>query len=92
MAGLQVVLSGARVAVEKAVEIAKEMGAKRAMLLPVSAPFHCAMMKPAAEAMAMARPIPRAIRATSSIACPTRFYHAFTSPWASFPARMRPVA
>ena len=48
----QVVISGAKAAVEKAVEIAKEMGAKRAMLLPVSAPFHCALMQPAAEVMA----------------------------------------
>lgn len=47
----QVVISGARAAVERAVEIAKEKGAKRAMLLPVSAPFHCALMQPAAEAM-----------------------------------------
>lgn len=50
----QVVLSGHRGAVEKAVEIAKARGAKRAMLLPVSAPFHCALMQPAAEAMAEA--------------------------------------
>jgi [acyl-carrier-protein] S-malonyltransferase len=48
----QVVVSGARVAVERAAEIAKGKGARRAMLLPVSAPFHCALMQPAAEAMA----------------------------------------
>jgi [acyl-carrier-protein] S-malonyltransferase len=48
----QVVVSGHRVAVERAVEIAKAHGAKRALLLPVSAPFHCALMQPAAEAMA----------------------------------------
>jgi len=47
----QVVISGARGAIERAVAIAKEYGAKRAMLLPVSAPFHCPLMKPAAEAM-----------------------------------------
>jgi [acyl-carrier-protein] S-malonyltransferase len=47
----QVVVSGARAAVERAVEIAKRRGAKRAVLLPVSAPFHCALMAPAAEAM-----------------------------------------
>ncbi|HWI77353.1 MAG TPA: ACP S-malonyltransferase [Sphingomicrobium sp.] len=47
----QVVLSGAKAAIERAVEIAKEMGAKRAVLLPVSAPFHCPLMQPAAEAM-----------------------------------------
>ena len=49
--GGQVVLSGARAGVEKAMEIAKERGVKRAVLLPVSAPFHCALMQPAAEAM-----------------------------------------
>jgi [acyl-carrier-protein] S-malonyltransferase len=47
----QVVISGARAAIERAVAIAKEYGAKRAMLLPVSAPFHCPLMQPAAEAM-----------------------------------------
>jgi (acyl-carrier-protein) S-malonyltransferase len=47
----QVVVSGAKAAVEKAVELAAARGAKRAVLLPVSAPFHCAMMAPAAEAM-----------------------------------------
>ncbi|MFO7920620.1 MAG: ACP S-malonyltransferase [Nioella sp.] len=50
----QVVVSGHRAAVERAVEIAKTRGAKRAMLLPVSAPFHCALMQPAADAMAKA--------------------------------------
>jgi [acyl-carrier-protein] S-malonyltransferase len=50
----QVVVSGSRAAVERAVEIAKGKGAKRALLLPVSAPFHCALMKPAADAMAAA--------------------------------------
>lgn len=50
----QVVVSGAKAAVERAAEIAKEKGAKRAMLLPVSAPFHCALMQPAADAMAEA--------------------------------------
>ena len=47
----QVVLSGHKGAIDRAVEIAKEMGAKRAVLLPVSAPFHCPLMQPAAEAM-----------------------------------------
>ncbi|MEM1275165.1 MAG: ACP S-malonyltransferase [Pseudomonadota bacterium] len=47
----QVVVSGHRAAVERAVEIAKTKGAKRAMLLPVSAPFHCSLMQPAAERM-----------------------------------------
>ncbi|SFS07862.1 ACP S-malonyltransferase [Yoonia litorea] len=50
----QVVVSGSRVAVERAVDIAKEKGAKRALLLPVSAPFHCALMAPAAAVMAEA--------------------------------------
>jgi [acyl-carrier-protein] S-malonyltransferase len=52
--GGQVVVSGDKAAVERAVEIAKAKGAKRAMLLPVSAPFHCALMQPAAEVMARA--------------------------------------
>jgi [acyl-carrier-protein] S-malonyltransferase len=49
--GGQVVISGHRQAVERAVEIARARGVKRAMLLPVSAPFHCALMGPAADAM-----------------------------------------
>jgi [acyl-carrier-protein] S-malonyltransferase len=52
--GGQVVVSGNKSAVERAVEIAKGKGARRAMLLPVSAPFHCALMQPAADAMAEA--------------------------------------
>ncbi|MBL8907530.1 MAG: ACP S-malonyltransferase [Rhizobiales bacterium] len=50
----QVVISGHRAAVERAIELAKAKGAKRAVMLPVSAPFHCALMKPAADAMAAA--------------------------------------
>ena len=50
----QVVVSGHKAAVERALDIAKAKGAKRAILLPVSAPFHCALMQPAAEAMAEA--------------------------------------
>jgi [acyl-carrier-protein] S-malonyltransferase len=50
----QVVVSGHRAAVERAVAIAKEKGARRATMLSVSAPFHCALMQPAAEAMAAA--------------------------------------
>ena len=50
----QVVISGSKAAVDRACEIAKAKGAKRAILLPVSAPFHCALMKPAADAMARA--------------------------------------
>ena len=52
--GGQVVISGHKAAVERAIEIAKGKGVKRAMLLPVSAPFHCALMAPAAAAMAQA--------------------------------------
>jgi [acyl-carrier-protein] S-malonyltransferase len=52
--GGQVVLSGEKSAVERAVEIAKTRGAKRAMMLPVSAPFHCPLMQPAADVMAEA--------------------------------------
>jgi [acyl-carrier-protein] S-malonyltransferase len=50
----QVVISGSKAAVDRACEIAKVKGAKRAILLPVSAPFHCALMQPAADAMAEA--------------------------------------
>ena len=52
--GGQVVISGHKAAVERAVEVAKAKGVRRAMLLPVSAPFHCALMAPAADAMAEA--------------------------------------
>jgi [acyl-carrier-protein] S-malonyltransferase len=47
----QVVISGHKGAIDRVIEIAKEMGAKRALPLPVSAPFHCPLMRPAAEAM-----------------------------------------
>ena len=50
----QIVVSGAKVAVDRAVEMAAEFGARRAVLLPVSAPFHCALMQPAADVMAEA--------------------------------------
>jgi len=50
----QVVISGSKAAVERALPLAKEMGAKRAILLPVSAPFHCSLMQPAADVMAEA--------------------------------------
>lgn len=50
----QVVLSGHKAAIERAIEIAKGKGGRRSILLPVSAPFHCALMQPAAEAMAEA--------------------------------------
>ena len=50
----QVVISGHKAAVDRACELAKAKGAKRAILLPVSAPFHCALMQPAADTMAEA--------------------------------------
>ncbi len=50
----QVVISGSKAAIDRALEIAKARGAKRAILLAVSAPFHCALMQPAADAMARA--------------------------------------
>ena len=50
----QVVLSGATLAVAAAVQLASERGVRRAIMLPVSAPFHCSMMQPAAERMAVA--------------------------------------
>jgi [acyl-carrier-protein] S-malonyltransferase len=50
----QVVISGHRGAIERAIALAKEMGAKRGILLPVSAPFHCPLMQPAADAMEQA--------------------------------------
>lgn len=50
----QVVVSGHKAAVERAIALAAEKGAKRGVLLPVSAPFHCALMRPAADAMAEA--------------------------------------
>jgi [acyl-carrier-protein] S-malonyltransferase len=49
--GGQVVVSGHKEAVERAIEVAKSKGCKRGMMLPVSAPFHCALMQPAADAM-----------------------------------------
>ena len=50
----QVVISGHKNAVDQTIELAKDAGAKRAVLLPVSAPFHCSLMQPAAEIMAKA--------------------------------------
>jgi [acyl-carrier-protein] S-malonyltransferase len=60
----QVVLSGHREAIERAVALVKDHGIKRGVLLPVSAPFHCDLMKPAADAMAEAlgRTPPQAFR------------------------------
>lgn len=73
----QVVLSGEKSAVERAVAVAKARGVKRALMLPVSAPFHCPLMQPAAEAMAEAlskitvRP-PRVPLVANVLARPTR--------------------
>lgn len=50
----QVVISGHKNAVDQTIELAKDAGAKRAVLLPVSAPFHCSLMQPAADIMAKA--------------------------------------
>ena len=67
--GGQIVISGHRAAVERAVEIAKARGIRRAMLLPVSAPFHCALMAPAAAVMDEAlRASPPAVPAVPLIA------------------------
>ena len=63
--GGQVVLSGAKAAVERAVELAKARGVKRAMMLPVSAPFHCPLMQPAADEMAEALAMCRRVRSKS---------------------------
>ena len=52
--GGQIVISGAKAAIDRAVDLAKAKGARRAILLPVSAPFHCALMAPAAKVMAAA--------------------------------------
>jgi [acyl-carrier-protein] S-malonyltransferase len=52
--GGQVVISGSKLAVDRAIDISKAKGVRRAIPLPVSAPFHCALMKPAAEVMAAA--------------------------------------
>ncbi|HRJ70312.1 MAG TPA: ACP S-malonyltransferase, partial [Beijerinckiaceae bacterium] len=52
--GGQVVISGTKAAIDRAIALAPSKGIRRAMPLPVSAPFHCALMQPAAEAMAEA--------------------------------------
>ena len=67
----QVVLSGHKAAVERAIALASERGIKRSILLPVSAPFHCALMKPAAdemaEALAEARILPPAVPLVANV-------------------------
>src|SRR3546814_7243811 len=63
----QVAISGAKGAIERAVAMAKDHGAKRALLLPVSAPFHCPLMQPAADAMAEALAKARSEEHTSEL-------------------------
>jgi [acyl-carrier-protein] S-malonyltransferase len=69
--GGQIVISGHRAAIERAIEIAKARGTRRVMLLPVSAPFHCALMSPAADAMAEALdktpPLPPAVPVVANV-------------------------
>jgi [acyl-carrier-protein] S-malonyltransferase len=76
----QVVLSGHVAAIARAVELAKEYGCKRAVLLPVSAPFHCSLMQPAADAMAEAL----ALTPPQPLALPV--YSNFTATLTSDPA------
>jgi [acyl-carrier-protein] S-malonyltransferase len=75
----QVVIDGHRAAVERAMALAKEMGAKRAVMLPMSAPSHCSLMKPAAERL-RARLEQARLRAPSVPVVHNRFVEAFTDP------------
>jgi [acyl-carrier-protein] S-malonyltransferase len=75
----QVVIAGHRAAVERAMALAKEMGAKRAVMLPMSAPSHCSLMKPAAERL-RARLEQVKLRAPSVPVLHNRFVEAFTDP------------
>lgn len=79
----QVVLSGHRAAIERAIGIAKDHGAKRAVLLPVSAPFHCPLMQPAADVMA------EALAATAIVAPAVPLYANVIAAPVSDPARIR---
>jgi [acyl-carrier-protein] S-malonyltransferase len=79
----QVVLSGSKAAVERAVAIAKTRGAKRAVLLAVSAPFHCSLMAPAAEAMA------EALATTTVLAPSVPLYANVTAAPVTDPAEIR---
>lgn len=79
----QVVLSGSKAAVERAVTIAKTRGAKRAVLLAVSAPFHCSLMAPAAEAMA------EALATTTVLAPSVPLYANVTAAPVTDPAEIR---
>lgn len=79
----QVVISGAKAAIERALPLAKEAGARKAMMLPVSAPFHCALMQPAADKMAEAL-------ASTDIAAPSvPLYANVTAAPVSDPATIR---
>lgn len=79
----QVVISGHKAAVERALPLAKDLGARKAMLLPVSAPFHCPLMQPAAERMAEAL-------AETEIAAPSvALYANVTAAPVSDPAEIR---
>lgn len=75
----QVVIAGHRAAVERAMALAKEMGAKRAVMLPMSAPSHCSLMRPAAERL-RARLEQVKLRAPSVRVVHNRFVEAFTDP------------
>ena len=75
----QVVIAGHRAAVERAMALAKEMGAKRAVMLPMSAPSHCSLMKPAAERL-RARLEQANLRAPSVPVLHNRFVEAFGDP------------
>jgi len=68
----QVVISGSKTAIDRAVELARERGARRSVLLPVSAPFHCELMQPAAETSSF-----RILK--SSIVLPSRSFTGMTS-------------
>src|SRR3546814_17241302 len=69
----QAVLSGAREAIERAIALAKGMGAKRAVSLPVSAPFHCPLLQPAADAMHAARSEERRVGKAGVSTCRSRW-------------------
>jgi [acyl-carrier-protein] S-malonyltransferase len=79
----QVVISGHKGAIDRAITLAKEMGAKRAILLPVSAPFHCPLMQPAADAME------QALGDTDIKAPPVALYANVTAAPVSDPAMIR---
>ena len=81
----QVVVSGTAAAIDRAVEIAKAKGAKRAIMLPVSAPFHCALMAPAADVMA------DALAEVSMAALPVPLVANITAQPVTDPAEIRPL-